>query len=249
MMEYNAAFFRLYENVFIVLKEELGEDAALAVLRRIMELGLKEAYDAAGFRQGSAEDFMKVIRGRDESVGLRVEFPEASESRIVYRFHTDPFPNLRGRVDHAKLDDTYMSFKVRYLLGSGWSYETTKHIWDGDEYTEHVIMKGAGKELKRYNKLVRDKVPEVIKSRGGEPLTRAASDGEYGNLLGEKLKEEVQEFMRSGDAAELADVLEVVFALAELEGISRDRLEEMRKRKAEERGSFSGRVVLEGVKE
>ena len=141
MKEYNATFFGLYENTFLVLKENLGEEKALELFRQIMEKGLRKAYDASGFERGNPQDFARVVGERDKNVGLHVEFPEVTESKIVYRFYTDPFPNLRGHVDHEKLDDTYMSFKVRYLLGENWNYKTTKHIWEGDEFTEFVITK------------------------------------------------------------------------------------------------------------
>ncbi|HLC77289.1 MAG TPA: hypothetical protein VJH04_03745 [archaeon] len=138
-MSYNAAFFAVHEAYFLVLKEEKGEDFALDVMRRVMERSLGKAYTTIGFTKGSTNTFVKVVGKRDKSVGLRVEFPEVSEDRMVYRFHTDPFPNLRGQVDPRRLDDTYMKFKVEFLLGKEWHYRTTKHLWNGDEFTEHVI--------------------------------------------------------------------------------------------------------------
>ncbi|MBI4896374.1 MAG: hypothetical protein HY832_02400 [Candidatus Aenigmarchaeota archaeon] len=141
MQPYNAAFFGLYENLFLVLKEHVGEEQALAFFREIMERGLKKSYDASGFTKGNPHDFARVVGERDGSVGLHVEFPEISEDRIIYQFHTDPFPNLRGHVDPKKLDDTYMAFKVRYLLGDDLTYQTTKHLWNGNSFTEHVISR------------------------------------------------------------------------------------------------------------
>ncbi len=143
MAERNAAFFRLYENTFMVLREMLGEDRAIELVSRILEKGLKESYDAMGFQKGNPHDFARVLRARDESVGLRVEFPEITDNRIVYQFHTDPFPGLKGEVDAGKLDATYMAFKVRYLLGDDWSYTTTRHIWREGGFTEHVIERKA----------------------------------------------------------------------------------------------------------
>lgn len=139
MKEYNSALFGLYENMFLTLNQDFGEEKALELFREIMKIGLKRAYDSSGFKKGSPQDFARVVRERDESVGLHVEFPEITEKRIVYRFHTDPFPNLRGHIDYEKLDGTYMAFKVGYPLGENWSYKTTKHFWDGDEFTEFVI--------------------------------------------------------------------------------------------------------------
>ncbi|MBS3051410.1 MAG: hypothetical protein J4400_04645 [Candidatus Aenigmarchaeota archaeon] len=140
-MEYNAAFFGLQEVYFLVLKEEKGEQFALEMLKKVMERTLGKAYTFAGFRKGDPHSFARVVEGRDEAVGLHVEFPEVTERAIVYQFHTDPFPNLKGHVDSEKLDAAYMKFKVEFLLGKDWSYRTTKHLWNGDAYTEHVIEK------------------------------------------------------------------------------------------------------------
>ncbi|MEV6743427.1 nucleoside triphosphate pyrophosphohydrolase [Streptomyces sp. NPDC051080] len=99
-------------------------------------------------------------------------------------------------------------------------------------------------------KLVRDRIPEIIRNRGAEPETYIASAAEYSWRLRQKLDEEVAEVMDADGAAEvgeeLADVLEVVYALAKELGISADQLEAVRARKAEQRGGFADRVVWLG---
>ena len=138
-MMYNAAFFGVHEAYFLVLKEEYRETAALDVMRRVMELSLGKAYMSMGFTKGVPEDFVRCVGERDKSVGLQIEFPVVSVNRIIYRFLTDPFPGLKGHVPPEKLDDTYMKFKVEFLLGKDWRYKTTKHMWKGGPFTEHVI--------------------------------------------------------------------------------------------------------------
>jgi len=139
-MKYNAAFFGLYENTFLALKEEFGEEKALEVFRKIIEGSLKKAYDAMDFEKGNPKDFKKVVGARDKSVGLKVNILIKGD-KIIYKFKTDPFPNLKGHVDHNKLDDTYMKFKVDYLLGSEWHYRNTKHLWNGDKFSGFIIEK------------------------------------------------------------------------------------------------------------
>lgn len=96
-------------------------------------------------------------------------------------------------------------------------------------------------------KLVRDKVPEIIRSEGRDPITAVAGAEEYRVRLRAKLREEVGEFLESDDSLdELADILEVVYALAEIGGADRNRLEELRAVKAKERGAFADRVVWFG---
>ena len=95
MKEYNVAFFGLYENTFLILKQEFGEEKALELFKQIMEKGLKKAYDSMGFQRGNPTSFARVLEERDRSVGLHVNFPEINENRIIYQFYTDPFPNLK----------------------------------------------------------------------------------------------------------------------------------------------------------
>jgi predicted house-cleaning noncanonical NTP pyrophosphatase (MazG superfamily) len=93
-------------------------------------------------------------------------------------------------------------------------------------------------------KLVRDKIPQVIRSEGLEPIIYTASSEEYATRLRDKLREEVEEFIASDeDPEELADVLEVLYTLAEQAGIDPQQLESLRAAKAEERGGFGGRII------
>jgi predicted house-cleaning noncanonical NTP pyrophosphatase (MazG superfamily) len=96
-------------------------------------------------------------------------------------------------------------------------------------------------------KLVRDKIPQIIRSKGLEPVIYTAGNDEYDTRLRDKLREEVEEFIASdSDPEELADVLEVVYALAERAGTDRQQLEKLRMAKAEERGGFSDRIIWSG---
>lgn len=95
-------------------------------------------------------------------------------------------------------------------------------------------------------KLVRDRIPEIIRGAGEEPMVRVADPDEYRELLRVKLIEEVEEFLDSDDPAELADVLEVLLAVAAELGVDRHQLEQLRAAKLRERGGFADRVVWLG---
>jgi len=99
--------------------------------------------------------------------------------------------------------------------------------------------------MKEYNKLVRDKIPEIITAKGGESVTHIASNEEYRQKAAEKLQEELAEFLDSKDPEELADLLEITYAVGESLGVSKEELEAMRVKKAKERGGFSKRIILE----
>lgn len=101
----------------------------------------------------------------------------------------------------------------------------------------------------RYNKLVRDKIPEIIKSKAATPITHVASDEEYRQKLKEKLQEEVDEFLEDDNEEELADILEVIYAFCDLYGFDKDQLEQLRRNKAEKRGGFREKIILDETKE
>ncbi|OGL70241.1 hypothetical protein A3B32_02360 [Candidatus Uhrbacteria bacterium RIFCSPLOWO2_01_FULL_53_9] len=100
-----------------------------------------------------------------------------------------------------------------------------------------------------YHKLVRDRIPEIIRLNGAECATRIATQEEYCDLLRQKLQEEVNEFLEHNDPNELADVLEVMHALCEVLGVSFDDIESARLQKAQERGGFLKRIFLESTTE
>ena len=101
-----------------------------------------------------------------------------------------------------------------------------------------------------YNKLVRDKIPEIIESNNEIPITRILNDKEYKEELEKKLYEEYKEVIEaSGEnrIEELADMLEVIKALARLEGKTLDDVIEVAKVKVKKRGAFDKKIFLEKV--
>ena len=98
-----------------------------------------------------------------------------------------------------------------------------------------------------HNKLVRDKIPEIIQAHGHTAVTRMIQGDEYYQSLLTKLVEEYEEFRESGDLEELADILEVVEALAIAKGASFADILQKKEQKQQERGGFTTRVWLERV--
>ncbi len=95
-------------------------------------------------------------------------------------------------------------------------------------------------------KLVRDKIPEIIKADGKKSITRILSEEEYVKELDKKLDEEVAEYQADKSIEEMADVLEVLFAICEGRGYSIDELVAVKQKKQEERGGFKSRIFWEG---
>lgn len=97
----------------------------------------------------------------------------------------------------------------------------------------------------KYNKLVRDKIPEIIKKRGDKFVIHIAEDKEYWDKLKEKLLEEIEEFGENETIEEMADILEVIGAMCGYKKFNKKKLEAVKKKKAKERGGFKKRIILE----
>ena len=100
----------------------------------------------------------------------------------------------------------------------------------------------------KYNKLIRDKIPEIIKKDGKTPITHIADREEYWEKLRLKLKEETEEFLQKSTKEELPDILEVIYAICDFLDFDKKDLEALREKKAKERGSFNKRVILDETK-
>jgi predicted house-cleaning noncanonical NTP pyrophosphatase (MazG superfamily) len=99
----------------------------------------------------------------------------------------------------------------------------------------------------RYDKLVRDRIPEIIEASGKRCQVRVLDEDEYRRRLDEKLAEELSEYAGSGELSELIDVVEVVQAIVELRGSSWAAFEQRRVNKRAERGGFAVKLLLESV--
>ena len=98
-----------------------------------------------------------------------------------------------------------------------------------------------------YHKLVRDKIPEIIKQSGKQCVCSILSEDDYLLLLDQKLNEELLEYQESKSMEELADLLEVIHAVALARGSSIGEVEQIRIQKAKKRGGFEKRILLDTV--
>ena len=97
------------------------------------------------------------------------------------------------------------------------------------------------------SKLVRDKIPQIIEQEGRQVHMHICDEQEFVERLRDKLQEEVSEFLQDNTVEELADILEVVYALANTQHVSSQQLEAMRSDKAQKRGGFSKRIVIDTI--
>lgn len=100
---------------------------------------------------------------------------------------------------------------------------------------------------KSYNKLVRDRIPELIMRAGQKPIFRRVQGEELKTYADAKILEEAKEFTKTGESDELVDLLEAIYFRFKLDGIASQEIHERMARKRQERGGFEGGVVLERV--
>lgn len=98
-----------------------------------------------------------------------------------------------------------------------------------------------------YNKLIRDKIPEIIEKSGKKPVVEELDGQAYKKHLDIKLGEELQEYLEADNVDELADLVEVVYAILKYKGIDLNSFESIRMKKADERGAFDKRLLLKEV--
>ena len=101
--------------------------------------------------------------------------------------------------------------------------------------------------VKKYNKLVRDKIPEIIEASGKTCETEILDEVEYLRMVDAKLDEELAEYHQDQNIEELADLLEVIRAAAVARGYTLEDLERVRAEKYEARGGFEKKILLKSV--
>lgn len=123
-------------------------------------------------------------------------------------------------------------------------YNTPCCIWCGQ------VLNFEEKEtsIKTYNKLVRDNIPQIISQDGQKPCFSFLNDEDYKIELKKKLCEEVREYLDSENIEELADILEVIDALAVLNNSSLNKILKIKEEKAENKGKFEKKIFLESIK-
>lgn len=101
----------------------------------------------------------------------------------------------------------------------------------------------------KYNKLIRDKIPEIISGKGEILKTHIAEEKEYWEKLKEKLLEETNEFLEDSNKEELADILEVIDSICKFKGYAMKDIKNIQEKKRLKRGGFDKGIILDEVKE
>lgn len=102
-------------------------------------------------------------------------------------------------------------------------------------------------KVAKYNKLVRDRIPDIIEKCGKKLSIEILNDKDYIKHLDEKLQEELNEYYSTGNVEELADLVEVIYAILKFKNIDISEFESIRQKKVLERGAFDKRILLKEV--
>lgn len=101
--------------------------------------------------------------------------------------------------------------------------------------------------MKVYNKLIRDHIPAIIEASGKKATVEIMNDADYLHELNSKLQEELNEYNEEQDINELADLVEVIYAIVQHQGYSLEAFEQIRSEKKETRGGFEKKLLLRSV--
>lgn len=101
--------------------------------------------------------------------------------------------------------------------------------------------------VKKYCKLVRDRIPEIIEADGNACVTETLAADRYLEMLDAKLTEELAEYQTDKSLEELADLLEVMRAVVRARDWTWEQLEQVRQEKAARRGGFEQKILLKEV--
>ncbi len=178
----------------------------------------------------------------------KAAFEDAFEKRIGQT----PLEWVRSKVEGGSpIDSIHYLFQI---TSSAVAKEYDCVQWDFEEFYSNYLK---SKEVKRvrqtvsktYNKLVRDRIPEIIESSGRTCTCTTLSMEDYISMLDAKLNEELSEYQESKSLEELADLVEVIGAVVKARGYTWDQLTSVRKQKLNERGAFEKRILLVEVSE
>ena len=227
----------------------LKADAVLRFAKILQEYGIETLADinAKGVPFEVEQEILR-IPGQQSGLSFRYfcmlsgDDSQAKPDRHVLRFlkeHTGKDYSIQQARDALEdavelLKGKYPHLTVRLLDYSIWDY---------------MAHRQKDKKAKQYQKLVRDRIPEMIEADGKTCVCETLSDEDYIAFLDQKLNEELAEYQESKSLEELADLLEVMQAVVKARGWTLEELEQVRANKVAKRGGFKKKILLKEVLE
>ena len=225
----------------------LKADAVLRFAKILQEYGIETLADinAKGVPFEVEQEILR-IPGQQSGLSFRYfcmlsgDDSQAKPDRHVLRFlreHTGKDYSIQQARDALEDAVELLKGKYPYLTVRLLDYS----IWD------YMAHRQKDKKAKQYQKLVRDRIPEMIEADGKTCVCETLSDEDYIAFLDQKLNEELAEYQESKSLEELADLLEVMQAVVKARGWTLEELEQVRADKATKRGGFEKKILLKEV--
>lgn len=179
----------------------------------------------------------KIYRERAEDLGLVVDEKFRNVSGLKMQLACIHYVVTEGREGMSNASKLF--------------YATFELYQNDRERYECILREFKAKysTTKKYNKLVRDRIPEIIKASGRICVMEILSNEDYLRMVDAKLDEELAEYHKDQNIEELADLMEVIYAAAMARGYTLEQLEQVRAEKAAERGGFEKKILLREVVE
>ena len=187
-------------------------------------------------------------RTKKEKATVPLRPASCFEAAFCKRIGLSPAAYIAGKLGNSKLDDICYLFEII----AAEIVKENRCVFLGFDFYHDLALREKTMGHKRatvYNKLVRDKIPEIIQSSGKVCVTETLSEEAYIHALDAKLSEELREYQNSKSLEELADLLEVMGAVVKARGWSWEELTAVRKAKRAERGGFEQRILLKEVED
>ena len=178
--------------------------------------------------------------------------PASFEAAFQRRIGVTPAQWIKGKIQNgSRKDDVKYLFEI---CAAEIANQNNCLAQSFERYYKPCMGKKEGttvkpKAPKVYNKLVRDRIPEIIEKDGKRCVCETLPQDQYIAMLDAKLNEELAEYQQSKSLEELADLLEVMGAVVRARGYTWGQLTDIRKKKKEDRGGFDKRILLKEIYE
>lgn len=191
----------------------------------------------------------KVKRQKRPSIDKSIR---AFESAFTRRIGISPAEWVKGKIENGSRNED-----VKYLYSICAAEVAAQYhcfaqpfeLYYRPEWKKKDEISVKPNDSLKYNKLVRDRIPEIIEADGKTCVCETLSQDQYIAVLDAKLNEELAEYQESKSLEELADLLEVMGAVVKARGYTWEQLTAIRKKKLEDRGGFEKRILLKEVYE
>ncbi|GEM_PF-905786 len=232
-MRKRVAIALIDNNELLVIRRVKNGEEYLVLPGGSIETG--ETLEQAAKREMKEETSLTI-----SSVEKLFDYTDEEKDLAGTLVHTTTYsgtPTLTGELKDRQHEDN--QYTLEWLSVYELKYHPLK-----PEVVKNEILKRFGQKW-RWDKIVRDKIPEIIESRGRTSTWHVATDQEFWHGIKEKLREEVEEFNKNESEKELVDIYEIIDAIIQYKQFDPKKIQQVKVERLEERGGYEKRIFLE----